>query len=115
MLSAFYVCCIYSSVLETIFLHESKEMNPDQTVPLAVRKQSDLGPYFQKISRQEEQTTNVVTVDSKAIADWANDPDNLSLHLAKACFLYCVKMIQFTLHCSPGTLSLLILTYLYIQ
>ena len=64
-------------------------MNPDQTVPLGAREQSDLGPYCQKISRQEEQTTNVVTADSKDLADWANDPDNLSLHLTKACFSFC--------------------------
>ena len=68
---------------------KAKKMNPGQTVPLGAREQSDLGPYCQKISRQLEQTTNVVTVDCKDLADWANDQNNLILHLAKACFLFC--------------------------
>ena len=34
MMSAFYVCCIYTSALQTRFFHESNNMNPDQTAPL---------------------------------------------------------------------------------
>ena len=46
MLSAFYVCCIYSGALLTRLHHGSKylfTMNPDQTALLL--EQTDLGPY----------------------------------------------------------------------
>ena len=33
MLSAFYVCCIYSDSLETNFITRVNTMNPDQTAP----------------------------------------------------------------------------------
>ena len=33
MLSAFYVCCIYSNALQTNFIMEANTMNLDQTAP----------------------------------------------------------------------------------
>ena len=33
MLSAYYVCCIYSKVLKTNLITEANTMNPDQTAP----------------------------------------------------------------------------------
>ena len=46
MLSAYYVCCIYSKVLKTSLISEANTMNPDQTAPnLVLREQSDLGQY----------------------------------------------------------------------
>ena len=49
-LSAFYVCCIYSSALQTRFLMEANNMKPDQTVP---RQQSDFGPKVFKKTKRE--------------------------------------------------------------
>ena len=34
MLSAYYVCCIYSNVPKTTFIMKANTMDPDQTVPL---------------------------------------------------------------------------------
>ena len=39
MLSAYYVCCILSMLLQTTFNTEANDMNPDQSAP------SDTGPY----------------------------------------------------------------------
>ena len=33
MLSAYYVCCIYSNALKNIFAMVANTMNPDQTAP----------------------------------------------------------------------------------
>ena len=68
MLSACYVCCIYSSPSQTIFFTAAINMNPDQTAPW---EQSDPGPYClqytcrlpKNISRWEEQTTKVQRVN----------------------------------------------------
>ena len=59
MLSAFYICCIYSSALQTSFFMEANTKNPDQTAPL--------GPYClqyslpKNIKQMREQMTKVVT------------------------------------------------------
>ena len=42
MLSAIYICCLYSSALRLDIFIEAKTMDPDQNAP---REQSDLGPY----------------------------------------------------------------------
>ena len=63
-MSAFYVCCTYSSALQTRFYHGSKQYEPSSDC--FQREQSDLGPYClqcrlpKNISRRE-QTTKVVT------------------------------------------------------
>ena len=33
LLPAFYICCIYSNVLQTNFITEANTVNPDQTAP----------------------------------------------------------------------------------
>ena len=53
MPSAFYVCCIYSSALQTRFFHGSKQGN----CMIWVHSVCNLG----YIRRQEEQTTNAMT------------------------------------------------------
>ena len=40
--SAYYVCYIYSNVLQTSFIMKANSLIPDQTAPW---EQSDLGPY----------------------------------------------------------------------
>ena len=42
MLSAFYICCIYSNSLQKTFTMDTNTMSQDQTVPY---EQSDLGLY----------------------------------------------------------------------
>ena len=64
-MSAFYVCCIYSSALQTEFYYEAEAntINPDP-----FWEQSNLGPYClqyrrpKNINRLEKQT-KVVTVE----------------------------------------------------
>ena len=43
MMSAYYVCCIYSNTLQKTFTMAANGMNPDQ---LLLREQSDLCPYL---------------------------------------------------------------------
>ena len=63
--SAFYVCCIYSSSLQTRFYHEGKYYGPRSDCFL---EQSDLGPWClqhrlpKNLSRRDEQPTKIVTV-----------------------------------------------------
>ena len=66
MLSAFYVCCIYSNALQAYFIKEVKTMKPDQTAPF------DLVSYClqyrlpKKNKQMREQTTKVMT-DGKRV------------------------------------------------
>ena len=118
MPSAFYVCCIYSSVLQARFSHGIKQYEPRSDCSqwrsliwvhivcnTCYWEQSDLGPYRlqymlpKSISGREEQTIKVV-----------NEPLSLSLFLSLSLSLS--LSLLFSFHSNLFILVLVLSIYL---
>ena len=66
MLSAYYICCIYSNALQNTFVMEANTMNPDQTAPKgAVWSGSILFAIkIIKVHKQMREQTTIIVINS---------------------------------------------------